>query len=292
MPITESVIICGDAITSLKTIEDQSIQCVVTSPPYWGLRDYNITGQIGQEDEFAEYINNLREVFFEINRILKNDGTLWLNIGDGFTSGNRKYRAADKKNPARAMKNRPDTPKGLKRKDLLGLPWHLAFALQKDGWYLRSDIIWHKRNAMPESVKDRPYRNHEYLFLFSKSHDYYFDQSGLVDRDKNKLRSVWEIKYGIQKFKHGAIFPVELVEPCIQASSKVGDYILDPFFGTGTVGEACENLGRNYIGIEIKPEFVNIASKRLKYNKYIQNGIEENKKKRTAKGKMLIDVTL
>jgi site-specific DNA-methyltransferase (cytosine-N4-specific) len=148
------------------------VQCVVTSPPYWGLRDYNFDAQIGLEPTLPQFLNRLRAVFAEARRVLKPDGTLWLNVGDGFTGGNRGWRTPDKKNPARAMGVRPDTPDGMKPKDLMGIPWRLAFALQDDGWYLRADIIWHKPNAMPESVKDRPTRAHEYLFLFSKNERY------------------------------------------------------------------------------------------------------------------------
>jgi len=167
--LDDSLILEGDVFHVLSKLPDESVQCVITSPPYWGLRDYGYEGQIGLETTLHQFINRLVAVFGEIRRVLKKDGTLWLNIGDGYTSGNRGYRAPDKKNPARAMSVRPDTPEGLKPKDLLGIPWRLAFALQDDGWYLRSDIVWNKPNALPESVKDRPTRSHEFLFLLSKS---------------------------------------------------------------------------------------------------------------------------
>ena len=173
--LNDSVILEGDALHALQVLPSNSIQCVVTSPPYWGLRDYNIVGQIGLEPTLSQFLNRLVAIFNEVKRVLKDDGILWLNIGDGYTSGNRGYRATDKKNPARAMAVRPDTPEGLKPKDLLGIPWRLAFALQDDGWYLRSDIVWHKPNAMPESVKDRPTRAHEYLFMLSKNERYYYN---------------------------------------------------------------------------------------------------------------------
>jgi len=159
-----SMLFKGEVLQILNSLPSRSIQCVVTSPPYWGLRDYNIEGQIGLEKTLTQYANRLVAVFSEVKRVLKDNGIFWLNIGDGYTSGNRGWRAPDKKNPARAMNVRPDTPEGLKPKDLLGVPWRLAFALQQDGWYLRSDIIWHKPNAMPESVKDRPTRAHEYIW--------------------------------------------------------------------------------------------------------------------------------
>ena len=153
-----SSIVQGDALQVLGRLPSRCVQCVVTSPPYWGLRDYGIEGQIGLEPTLKEFLGRLVAVFREVKRVLKEDGTLWLNIGDGYTSGNRRWCVTDKKNPARAMDVRPDTPEGLKPKDLLGIPWRLAFALQQDGWYLRSDIVWYKPNAMPESVKDRPTR--------------------------------------------------------------------------------------------------------------------------------------
>ncbi len=170
-----SLILLGDASRVLARLPAASVRCVVTSPPYWGLRDYGIHGQIGLEETLAQYIGGLVGVFREMRRVLRPDGTFWLNIGDGYTSGNRGWRAPDKKNPARAMSVRPDTPAGLKPKDLIGVPWRLALALQDDGWFLRSDIIWHKPNAMPESVKDRPTRCHEYVFLLSKSESYYYN---------------------------------------------------------------------------------------------------------------------
>lgn len=174
-----STIFEGDALTVLRRLPSNCVRCVVTSPPYWGLRDYGIDEQIGLEHSLPQFINRLVAVFSEVRRVLSDDGTLWLNIGDGYTSGNRGWRAPDKKNPARAMDVRPDTPEGLKPKDLLGVPWRLAFALQQDGWYLRSDIVWNKPNAMPESVKDRPVRAHEYIFMLTKSEKYFYDWGAL-----------------------------------------------------------------------------------------------------------------
>ena len=173
--LDNSIIIESDAILALQKLPSASVQCIVTSPPYWGLRDYGIKGQIGLEEKLQQYINKLVSVFAEAKRVLRDDGVFWLNIGDGYTSGNRGYRAPDKKNPARAMSVRPDTPEGLKPKDLLGIPWRLALALQADGWFLRSDIIWNKPNAMPESVKDRPTRSHEYVFMFTKKEKCHYD---------------------------------------------------------------------------------------------------------------------
>ena len=176
-----STILQGDSRRVLSRLPSKSVQCAVTSPPYWGLRDYGITKQIGLEATLPEFIESLTGVFRETRRVLKDDGVLWLNVGDGYTSGNRGWRAPDKKNPARTMSIRPDTPEGLKPKDLLGIPWRLAFALQDDGWFLRSDIIWHKPNAMPESVRDRPSRSHEYLFMLTKGEKYYYDQDAVKE---------------------------------------------------------------------------------------------------------------
>jgi len=262
------MILQGDAFAELSRLPDESVQCIVTSPPYWGLRDYGVEGQIGLEETLEEFIEKLVDVFREARRTLKADGTFWLNIGDGYTSGNRGWRAPDKKNPARAMSVRPDTPDGLKPKDLLGIPWKLAFALQEDGWYLRSDIVWNKPNAMPESVKDRPSRSHEYLFLFSRNEKYLYDHEAVMeptdDRSgwRNK-RSVWNVNTEPFKDAHFATFPPKLIEPCILASTRPGDYVLDPFFGSGTVGVVCEKLSRNYIGIELRPEYVALASQRI-----------------------------
>lgn len=215
-----------------------------------------------------QFINRLITVFQEVRRVLRPDGVFWLNIGDGYTSGNRGWRAPDKKNRARAMSVRPDTPEGLKPKDLLGIPWRLAFALQEDGWYLRSDIVWNKPNAMPESVKDRPSRSHEFLFLFSKSERYHYDVEATREprddgRGTRNKRSVWNVNTEPIKNAHFATFPRKLVEPCILAGSKPGDYVLDPFFGSGTVGVVAQELGRRYIGVELNPDYVTLAVDRL-----------------------------
>ena len=261
-------IIVGDSKVELEKIPDQVFQCCVTSPPYWGLRDYGIEGQIGAEMTVDQYINHLVDVFREVRRVLKDDGTLWLNIGDSYTSGNRKWRDSDRKNPARAMNYRPPTPEGLKPKDLIGVPWKIAFALQADGWYLRSDIIWYKPNCQPESVKDRPTQAHEYLFLFSKSEKYYYDHKSIREPAKDtgterNRRSVWMINTEPFTGAHFAVFPPALVEPCILAGSKPNSLVLDPFFGSGTVGQVCIETGRKCVGIELKREYADIAIKRI-----------------------------
>ncbi len=261
--IEDSIIFEGSALTVLQRLPSNSIQCVVTSPPYWGLRDYNIPDQIGLEETLLQFINSLRTVFTEVRRVLRDDGVFWLNIGDSYTSGNRGWRAPDKKNPARAMDVRPETPEGLKPKDLIGIPWRLAFALQEDGWYLRADIVWNKPNAMPESVKDRPTRAHEYIFMLTKGERYYYDRTAVLEPNGRNCRSVWNVHTQGFGGAHFATFPPKLIEPCIKASSRRGDFVLDPFFGSGTVGVAAEALGRRYVGIELNPDYVALAAKRI-----------------------------
>jgi site-specific DNA-methyltransferase (cytosine-N4-specific) len=264
------LIIHGDSRTSIENLPNDFYSCCITSPPYWGKRDYGIKGQIGAEDDLNEYIENLVDIFRILKDKLKDDGTFWLNIGDSYTSGNRSWRAEDKKNPARGMSYRPPNPKGLKNKDLIGIPWKVAFALQADGWFLRSDVIWYKPNCQPESVKDRPTLSHEYIFLFSKSEKYYYDiesikeptsQQGVM---RNK-RSVWQVNTEPFNEAHFATFPEELIKPIVLAGSKPGEFVLDPFFGAGTVGLVCKKLKRNYHGIELKTEYIEIAKKRLGY---------------------------
>ncbi len=265
--VVDSLLLEGDIVEVLPRLPDNCVQCVVTSPPYWGLRDYGIHGQIGLEPTLAAYLHKLTAVFSEIRRVLKPDGILWLNIGDGYTSGNRGWRAPDKKNPNRAMSVRPDNPPGLKDKDLIGVPWKLAFALQADGWFLRSDVIWHKPNAMPESVKDRPTRSHEYLFMFSKQEQYAYHADAVMEDAEvggtRNRRTVWNINTSTANGNHIAAFPEDLVEPCVLASTKSGDYVLDPFFGCGTVGVVCRRLNRQFVGIELNPAYAEEASRRL-----------------------------
>lgn len=264
-PLTpqRSIIYEGDALTVLRRIPASSVQCVVTSPPYWGLRDYDSAEQIGLEPTLPQFINSLRTVFSEVKRVLKDDGVFWLNIGDGYTSGNRGWRAPDKKNRARAMSVRPDTPEGLKPKDLMGIPWRMAFALQDDGWYLRADVVWHKPNAMPESVKDRPTRAHEYLFMLTKSEKYYYDRKAITEANGRNRRSVWNINTQGFAGAHFATFPPKLIEPCIVSSSRPGDFVLDPFFGSGTVGVVAEQFNRRCIGIELNASYVAMAAQRI-----------------------------
>jgi len=260
---TGSALISGDARNILPQIPDRMFQTCITSPPYWSLRDYQITGQIGLEMSLPEYIDGLVDVFEEVRRTLRDDGTMWLNIGDSYTSGGRTWRAPDKKNAGRAMNVRPPTPEGLKSKDLIGVPWRLAFALQEAGWYLRSDTIWHKPNCQPESVKDRPTRSHEYLFLFSKSERYVYNYEAARGPNGRNLRTVWDINTQPYKEAHFATFPPTLVYPCLALASNSGDLVLDPFIGSGTVAKVALNMDRRFVGIELNPEYVEIAKRRL-----------------------------
>ncbi|HHE31461.1 MAG TPA: helix-turn-helix domain-containing protein [Chlorobaculum parvum] len=260
-------ILHGDTRDIIRTLPDNTFRCVVTSPPYWGVRDYGIENQIGAEPDLNEYINALVKIFSEVRRVLKPDGTFWLNIGNTYTSGGRKWRQDDAKNKGRAMSYRPPTPKGLKKKDLIGVAWMVAMACQLDGWYLRNDIIWHKPNCQPESVKDRLTVAHEYLFMFSKSERYFFNQDAIKESFKNgsglkNKRTVWSINTEPCAEAHFAIFPKNLVKPCILAGTEEGDMVLDPFYGAGTVGIVSQELNRKCVGIEINTEYIDIARKR------------------------------
>lgn len=261
-------IVSGDVRDKLLSLPDETVHCCVTSPPYWGMRDYGYGGQIGAEETIEEYISNLVSCFREVRRVLRADGTFWLNIANTYTSGGRGWRDKDVKNQGRAMSYRPDTPQGLKPKDLIGVAWMLAMSLQRDGWYLRSDIIWHKPNCQPESVKDRVTVSHEYLFMFSKSETYYFDQDAIKEptadgRGRKNKRTVWQINTEPCKEAHFAVFPRALVRPCILAGSPKGGVILDPFLGSGTVGIVAIETGRRCVGIEVKPDYIKIAKERL-----------------------------
>lgn len=260
-------IVLGDSREKLKELPDSSIQCCVTSPPYWGVRDYGITNQLGAERELEKYISDLTAVFAEVRRVLKADGTFWLNIGNTYTSGGRTWRDDDDKNKGRGMSYRPPNPPGLKDKDLIGVAWMLAMSCQREGWYLRNDIIWHKPNNQPESVKDRFTMAHEYLFLFTKSERYYFDRAATMESRKDgagkkNRRTVWNINTEPFPDAHFAVFPPALVRPCIQAGSRPGDIVLDPFFGSGTVGQVALELQRLGIGIELSEHFVEMARRR------------------------------
>lgn len=309
-------ILTGDVRQRLAELPEKTVQCVVTSPPYWGLRDYGHDGQIGLEQTPQEYVAEMVAVFREVWRVLADDGVLWLNLGDNYaaarggttppaeslaggengwtTEGNRTNRGRkDGYNPSRDA-----TRAGLKHKDLVGIPWRVAFALQEDGWYLRQDIIWAKPNPMPESVTDRCTKAHEYVFMLTKNARYYFDNQAIkepsADLGKTKIRfggskygdstdpkhatksgneytdtgtrnkrDVWTIPTRPFKGAHFAVMPEALVEPCILAGSRNGDTILDPFTGSGTVGLVALRHGRNFIGTELNPEYAQIAANRI-----------------------------
>lgn len=254
----------GDCRAVLKGIPAESVQCCVTSPPYWQLRDYGVEGQTGWESSPLEFVENLVAVFREVRRTLKPDGVAWLNLGDtyaGYWGDNYAHkpfgedRTADESTPP----NKP-TPKwsdfGLKPKDLIGIPWRVALALQADGWYLRSEVIWEKPNPSPESIKSRPRRCHEHLFLLAKGYRHFYAPTEQCKSD------VWEIPITGYKGAHFATFPERLIEPCILAGSREGDTILDPFAGSGTTGKVAKRLNRKSVLIELKPEYVKLAQGR------------------------------
>lgn len=302
-----------DALSGLKELPDESVNCIVTSPPYWGLRDYGVDGQIGMEPTPDAFAASLVEVFAEARRVLRDDGTLWVNLGDSYVGGGRAGKngvayggiEALRSNPNRREAQRivegcvygPPTGKvdGLKSKDLAGIPWRVAFALQADGWYLRQDIVWSKPNPMPESVTDRCTKAHEYIFLFSKRPKYYFDHEAIkepvagytrkggtaaytantegithgvgsstlhqMSRTGRNKRSVWTVNTQPFSGAHFAVFPPKLIEPCILAGCPRGGVVLDPFFGSGTTGVVALEHGRHFIGIELNSRYIEEVAK-------------------------------
>ena len=262
---------CRDSLVKMKE-EGITVQSCITSPPYYGIRDYGHKDQLGLEQTPEEYIENMVEVFRNVREVLKDDGTLWINIGDSYYNyrpGNVSYQkqtiATNNQDlPANSAKRNTKLA-GYKEKDLIGIPWMLAFALRNDGWYLRQDIIWSKPNPMPESVKDRCTKSHEYIFLLSKNQNYYFDTlyEPSVNIDKRRKRSVWEVQLKPYKGAHFATYPEELIKPCILASSRVGDTILDPFLGSGTTARVAERLNRNWIGCELNETYLELQEQRL-----------------------------
>ena len=299
-------LLTGDVRERLAELPDASVQCCVTSPPYWGLRDYGIDGQLGLEPTPDAYVASMVAVFREVRRVLREDGTLWMNMGDAYahsSSGGggavdvrtdgRKTTPGDKVRGRMGGVNTMSS--GLKPKDLVGIPWRLAFALQADGWYLRSDIIWSKPNPMPESVTDRPTKSHEYVFLLTKNSRYFYDaeavredastpwhgiggyREGNIDnshapteyrnddrqRAGRNCRSVWTITTQPYPDAHFATFPEALPERCITAGTKLGDTVLDPFAGSGTTGQVAVQLGRSFIGIELNADYADLARTRI-----------------------------
>jgi DNA modification methylase len=293
----------GDCMETMKQWPDQCLQTCITSPPYYGLRDYGHEGQIGLEETPEAFVAKMVEVFREVKRVLRDDGTLWLNLGDSY-SGSGKGPAGNlgAKHNERHLEHKHSAivPEGLKPKDLIGIPWMVAFALRADGWYLRQDIIWHKPNPMPESVTDRCTKAHEYIFLFSKSQKYHFDASAIreplanpertnfqsgsrpngenKDRNDNDLsvrskdavyenrnkRSVWTVTTKPYSGAHFATFPPDLIEPCILAGAPEGGIVLDPFMGSGTTAHTALRAGRQYVGCELNGEYIKLANERLK----------------------------
>ena len=267
--ISGSMLFCGDARRAMELLPSESVQTVLTSPPYWSLRDYGVEEQIGRDDSLDAYVRSIVDAFDQVKRILREDGTVWLNVGDSYTSGNRRYRAPDRKNRARAMTVRPATPSGLKPKDLIGVPWRLAFALQDAGWWLRGEVIWSKPNAHPESVRDRPTKAHETIFLLSKQKDYYYNLDAVKGPGGRRLRSVWEIPTEPVKRANGhaddhpAMMPLSLARRCLSITSLPDSIVLDPYAGSGTTLLAAGELGRKWVGVELNPEFADLVERRM-----------------------------
>lgn len=312
----------GDCRDVLKTLKVNSIHCCVTSPPYWGLRDYGVDGQIGLEKTPQEYVKNIVEVFHAVRHVLRDDGTLWLNLGDtyagsGMGAANYPYSTSEKQKSnlgSTTVKGRAGMiPRGLKAKDLVGIPWRVAFALQEDGWYIRSDIIWHKPNPMPESVTDRPTKSHEYIFLLSKNEKYYYNADAIrethkyleIERRRSNFtenvtynekapdqmgksrigrsrsqdfhpngrnkRDVWTVPTSSYTGAHFAVYPPDLIRPCILAGCPSGGTILDPFGGSGTTAMVAEQEGRNAILIELNTEYISLQKKRTSQTSIYSN---------------------
>ena len=272
----------GDCRETLKGIDDGIVQTCITSPPYFGLRDYGHGDQIGLEETPEAFVAGLVDVFREVKRVLRDDGTLWLNLGDSYAGSGRganpdgtTHKSALSGKQGTHMgtiegKTKPQKAKeiGLKPKDLIGIPWRVAFALQADGWYLRQDIIWHKPNPMPEPIADRCTKAHEYIFLLSKSQKYFYDADAIkeptsgMDDLRNK-RSVWPINTATYKDAHFATYPPALITPCVLAGSRHGDIVLDPFTGAGTTALVAKENSRRFIGCELNPEYLEIAKNRI-----------------------------
>ena len=295
----------GKCVDTMRSWPAEFVQTCFTSPPYWGLRDYGCEGQIGLEPSPEEYTAALVAVFQEVRRVLRPDGTLWLNLGDSYATGAGAGKVPGGgsqgvrwgANGGHWQPNRMKIP-GLKPKDLVGIPWRVAFALQADGWTLRSDVIWHKPNPMPESIKDRPTKSHEYLFLLSKGPDYFYNADAIrephadfrlnkqgsgrfsgqtavpggsrgvgrtdqaFDPNGRNKRSVWSVASQPFDGAHFAVCPPKLIEPCVLAGSRPGDVVLDPFFGSGTTGMVAQQLGRQWIACELNPAYLPIQAAR------------------------------
>lgn len=262
-------ILTGDSRSLLPQLDANSVRCCITSPPYWGLRDYDHESQIGAEGSPDVYVQNLVEVFREVRRVLSADGTLWMNVGDGYArnggTGNCGPNAKVGNTKKLIQKRNCKVPKcwGLKDRDLMGLPWRVAFALQADGWILRSRITWIKKAPIPESVKNRPTSATEEIFLFSKSTAYYYDSSGVRESSGANLRNYWMLGPDTNGIGHPAAFPRELARRCILLGSKEGDVILDPFSGSGTTGAVAQEHHRKAILIELNPRYSALSEKSI-----------------------------
>ena len=264
----------GDCRDTMRRWAEQGVkaQMCVTIPPYFGLRNYGHEGQIGLEKTPEQYIAAMVEVFRCVRDVLADDGTLWLNIGDSYAA-NRSYqvpstKGGKKHSETQAAGGRSSkVPHGMKPKDLMGIPWSLAFALRADGWWLRQEIIWHAPNSMPERVTDRCVGAHEHVFLLTKSKRYFFDfaaiQESAVDGTKRRKRDVWAVNTAAYKGAHGAVFPPALIEPCILAGSRPGDIVFDPFMGSGTTAAVALQHGRQYLGCELNAEYGALQAERI-----------------------------
>jgi DNA modification methylase len=288
------VVHLSDAMTFLKTLPDESVHSVITSPPYYGQRDYGAEGQIGLETHPQAYIDALVEIFRETRRVLRKDGTFWLNIGDNYVGATSQHRegGSQGKNSrysrkhmngiptnGRGDRNRTFYAMGMPMKSLVGMPWRVAFALQEDGWILRCDIIWH-RPSKSESVKDRPTHAHEYIFMFSKSQRYYYDRTAMLTPTGANIQSVWKVGGSPFSGAHFAVFPAELIEPIVLASCPENGIIFDPFAGSGTVGVVCRQHNRRFILCDISQENVEMARTR------VNEGITTDDKHRLAQDKL------
>jgi len=294
-------ILNGDCRDVLRTLPPGSVNCCVTSPPYFGLRDYGVAGQIGLEPTPDAYVAEMVAVFADVRRVLRDDGTLWLNLGDSYAMSTKGAGGSGKQHTNAGSVHADRSwriPLGLKPKDLIGIPWRVAFALQADGWYLRSSIIWHKPNPMPESVRDRPTSAHENIFLLAKSDRYFFDADAVKEeavefartpnrprldtgirkgtsdaridavnqcgvKELRNIRNVWTVATQPFADAHFATFPPALIEPCIKAGCPAGGTVLDPFGGAGTTGLVADRLQRHAVLIELNPEYAEMARHRI-----------------------------
>ena len=269
-------ILTGDCKVLLDTLDENSVDCCVTSPPYFGLREYDHEFQIGTESTVTEFVNNLCDIMEGVRRVLKPEGTLWLNIGDGYCNTNgyqRSKKGWDRTAREGAQANDRDLKdllnEGYKVKDVLGVPWRFAFEMQRRGWYLRQDIVWSKPNPMPENVFDRCTKSHEFIFLFSKSKKYYFDLNAIKTESKScdgtrvNPRSVWTVPVSRFKGAHFATYPPELIEPCVLAGCPTGGTVLDPFAGSGTTAGVAIKNDRNAVLIEANADYVDLINQRV-----------------------------